>query len=133
LSDMLVLELSRALVGLHAAIMLGDLRARAIKLENPADGDDSRARDPRFTGLEGARESTYFLSCDGDKDSVKLDLPIEVGYPALGQVRLPGPPLRFDGSAQARHRPPLTPGQHTAGVLRWLCSGKRLPAYRPGN
>ena len=54
---------------------------------------------------------------------MKLGPLIEVGHPAPGRVRLPGPLLRFDGSAQARHRPPPTLGQHTADVPRWLGSG----------
>ena len=55
---------------------------------------------------------------------MKLGLLIEVGHPALGRVRLPGPLLRFDGSARARHRPPPTLRQHTADVRRWLGSGR---------
>jgi crotonobetainyl-CoA:carnitine CoA-transferase CaiB-like acyl-CoA transferase len=74
-------------------------------------------------GPEDAREPTYFLSYNRNKEPVKRGLLIEVGRPAPGRVRLPGPLLRFDGSAQARHRPPPTLGQRTAGVPRWLGSG----------
>ena len=42
LRGLLVLDLSRALAGPHAAMMLGDLGARVVKLEHPAGGDDSR-------------------------------------------------------------------------------------------
>src|SRR5262249_13412757 len=35
---------------------------------------------------------------------------IEVDHPTLGRVQLPGPPLRFDGYAGMRHRPPPTLG-----------------------
>jgi len=74
LADVVVLDLSRALAGPHAAMMLGDLGARVIKVEQPADGDDSRGWGPPFVGPEGARESTYFFSCNRNKESVTIDL-----------------------------------------------------------
>jgi crotonobetainyl-CoA:carnitine CoA-transferase CaiB-like acyl-CoA transferase len=73
LSDLLVLDLTRALAGPHAAMMLGDLGARVIKIEPPA-GDDTRAWGPPFVGPEDARESTYFLSANRNKESLVLDL-----------------------------------------------------------
>mgnify|MGYP006195883445 CR=1 FL=1 len=41
LSDLIVLDLTRALAGPHAAMMLGDLGARVIKVETPGHGDDA--------------------------------------------------------------------------------------------
>lgn len=74
LSDLLVLDLTRALAGPHAAMMLGDLGARVIKIEPPA-GDDTRSWGPPFMQPEGAdRESTYFLSANRNKESLVLDL-----------------------------------------------------------
>src|SRR3954452_15417343 len=73
LSDLLVLDLTRALAGPHAAMMLGDLGARVIKVEPPA-GDDTRSWGPPFVGPEDARESTYFLSANRNKESLVLDL-----------------------------------------------------------
>ncbi|MFT4008446.1 MAG: CoA transferase [Nocardioidaceae bacterium] len=69
LSGVLVLDLSRALAGPQAAMMLGDLGARVIKLESP-EGDESRLWGPPFAG----GESTYFLSCNRNKESVVVDL-----------------------------------------------------------
>ena len=51
LSDIVVVDLTRALAGPHAAMMLGDLGARVIKVESPA-GDDSRWWGPPFVGPE---------------------------------------------------------------------------------
>jgi crotonobetainyl-CoA:carnitine CoA-transferase CaiB-like acyl-CoA transferase len=45
---MLVLDLSRAVPGPHAAIMLGDLGARAIKDRKSVDGDDTRRVGRKF-------------------------------------------------------------------------------------
>jgi crotonobetainyl-CoA:carnitine CoA-transferase CaiB-like acyl-CoA transferase len=73
LSDLLVIDLTRALAGPHAAMMLGDLGARVIKVEPPA-GDDTRSWGPPFVGPEDARESTYFLSANRNKESLVLDL-----------------------------------------------------------
>ena len=73
LSDLLVLDLTRALAGPHAGMMLGDLGARVIKIESPT-GDDTRSWGPPFVGPEDARESTYFLSANRNKESLVLDL-----------------------------------------------------------
>src|SRR6478609_8260367 len=73
LSDILVIDLTRALAGPHAAMMLGDLGARVIKVESPT-GDDTRSWGPPFVGPEDGRESTYFLSTNRNKESLTLDL-----------------------------------------------------------
>jgi crotonobetainyl-CoA:carnitine CoA-transferase CaiB-like acyl-CoA transferase len=70
LSDLVVVDLTRALAGPQAAMMLGDLGARVIKVETPAGGDDSRGWGPPFVG----EESTYFLSANRNKESVTADL-----------------------------------------------------------
>jgi len=70
LSDVVVVDLTRALAGPHAAMMLGDLGARVIKVETPEGGDDSRGWGPPF--VEG--ESTYYLSANRNKESVTADL-----------------------------------------------------------
>jgi len=74
LSDIVVVDLSRALAGPHATMMLGDLGARVIKVETPGRGDDTRGWGPPFVGEEGERESTYFLSANRNKESITLDL-----------------------------------------------------------
>jgi crotonobetainyl-CoA:carnitine CoA-transferase CaiB-like acyl-CoA transferase len=74
LSDVLVLDLSRVLTGPYAAMMLGDQGARVIKVERPGAGDDTREWGPPFVGEDGARESTYFLSTNRNKESLVLDL-----------------------------------------------------------
>ncbi|MBT2534210.1 CoA transferase [Arthrobacter sp. ISL-48] len=74
LSRHLVVDLSRALAGPHAAMMLADLGARVIKVENPGTGDDTRGWGPPFVGHDDAPQSTYFMSCNRNKESISLDL-----------------------------------------------------------
>jgi crotonobetainyl-CoA:carnitine CoA-transferase CaiB-like acyl-CoA transferase len=74
LAGCLVIDLTRALAGPHAGMVLGDLGARVIKVEAERSGDDTRSWGPPFVGPEGSRESTYFLSCNRNKESITLDL-----------------------------------------------------------
>ncbi|MBA3309395.1 MAG: CoA transferase [Nocardioidaceae bacterium] len=86
LSDIVVVDLTRALAGPHAAMMLGDLGARVIKVESPESGDDSRGWGPPFVGGDGERESTYFMSCNRNKESVTADLKSEEGKSMLRRL-----------------------------------------------
>ncbi|WP_371784527.1 CaiB/BaiF CoA transferase family protein [Streptosporangium subroseum] len=72
LGDIVVLDLSRALAGPHAAQMLGDLGARVIKVEHPGGGDESRGWGP-FVGPDGDL-STYFMAANRNKQSITVDL-----------------------------------------------------------
>jgi crotonobetainyl-CoA:carnitine CoA-transferase CaiB-like acyl-CoA transferase len=76
LSGTLVVDLSRALAGPHATMMLGDLGARVIKVEAPGAGDDTRGWGPPFVAPDGGAvpESTYFLSANRNKESIALNL-----------------------------------------------------------
>jgi formyl-CoA transferase len=74
LDDVLVVDLTRALAGPHATMMMGDLGARVIKVEAPGAGDDTRGWGPPFVGDPGERESTYFLAANRNKESIALDL-----------------------------------------------------------
>ena len=87
LAGIVVLDLSRALAGPHAAMMLGDQGARVIKVEVPEHGDDTRGWGPPFVQPDrGDRESTYFLSCNRNKESIALDLKSEDGVRTLTRL-----------------------------------------------
>ncbi|SEM30161.1 CaiB/BaiF CoA transferase family protein [Streptacidiphilus jiangxiensis] len=86
LQGIVVVDLSRALAGPHATMMLGDMGARVIKVEAPGKGDESRSWGPPFVGPEDARESTYFLSCNRNKESVTADLKSPEGVDLLTQL-----------------------------------------------
>jgi crotonobetainyl-CoA:carnitine CoA-transferase CaiB-like acyl-CoA transferase len=75
LADVLVVDLTRALAGPQAAMMLGDLGARVIKVESTT-GDDTRAWGPPWAGEASGHhdDSTYFMSANRNKESIVLDL-----------------------------------------------------------
>ena len=86
LSDIVVVDLTRALAGPHAALMLGDLGARVIKVETPGSGDDSRGWGPPFVGPDDEPVSTYFLSANRNKESVTADLKSDDGKQLLTRL-----------------------------------------------
>ena len=86
LDGITVIDLSRALAGPHAGMMLGDLGARVIKVETPGTGDDTRGWGPPFVGPEDDPVSTYFLSCNRNKESIALDLKSEDGRSVLTRM-----------------------------------------------
>jgi crotonobetainyl-CoA:carnitine CoA-transferase CaiB-like acyl-CoA transferase len=86
LSDVTVIDLTRALAGPHAGMMLGDLGARVIKVESPQGGDDSRGWGPPFVGEPKDGDSTYFMSCNRNKESVTADLKSEDGKAFLRRL-----------------------------------------------
>lgn len=74
LAGIRVVDLTRALAGPYATLMLADAGAEVIKVERPPRGDDTRGWGPPFVGAGAARESVYFLSVNRGKRSVVLDL-----------------------------------------------------------
>ncbi|MGH8823999.1 MAG: CaiB/BaiF CoA transferase family protein [Jiangellaceae bacterium] len=83
LDGYLVVDLTRALAGPHAAMMLADLGARVIKVETPGRGDDTRGWGPPFVGPDDDPISTYYLSCNRNKESVTADLKTDEGRALL--------------------------------------------------
>ena len=70
-----VLDCTRVLAGPLCAMLLGDLGADVIKVEQPGRGDETRAWGPPFVG----GESTYFWAANRNKRSLTLDLGRDVG------------------------------------------------------
>src|SRR3954452_1236208 len=84
LEGLVVVDLTRALAGPHAAMMLGDLGAEVVKVEDPDRGGDTRRWGAPFgENSDGEPESTYFLCANRNKKSVTLDLKDEDGKTAL--------------------------------------------------
>ena len=81
LSDIKVLDLTRVLAGPYATMVLADLGAEIIKIEQPGKGDDSRAYGPYKNG-----ESAYFMSLNRNKESVTLNLKTPEGKEILKEL-----------------------------------------------
>jgi formyl-CoA transferase/CoA:oxalate CoA-transferase len=69
LAGLTVVDLTRVLSGPYCTMMLSDMGARVIKIEQPGRGDDTRGWGPPFQ----SGESSYFLSINRNKESVTLD------------------------------------------------------------
>lgn len=69
LKGLLVLDLTRVLVGPYCTMVLSDLGARVIKVEAPEIGDDSRKFGPFVE-----EQSAYFMSLNRGKESIALNL-----------------------------------------------------------
>jgi len=82
LAGFTVLDLTRVLSGPYCTMVLGDLGARIIKVEQPGKGDDTRAWGPPFVGVESA----YFLSINRNKESVTLDYKPAAGREVLDKL-----------------------------------------------
>ncbi len=70
LENIRVVDMTEAMAGPFAAMMLGDMGADVIKIERPGKGDMARGWGPPF--IEG--ESGYFLSTNRNKRSLTLNL-----------------------------------------------------------
>jgi crotonobetainyl-CoA:carnitine CoA-transferase CaiB-like acyl-CoA transferase len=82
LSGFTVVDLTRVLSGPYCTMILADLGARVIKVEQPGKGDDTRHWGPPFLGAESA----YFLSINRNKESVTVDFKPAEGREVLERL-----------------------------------------------
>src|SRR6476660_9172633 len=69
LDGLKVIELTRVLAGPFCTMLLGDMGADVIKIEEPGAGDDTRGWAPFIDG-----QSSYFLGVNRNKRSLALNL-----------------------------------------------------------
>jgi crotonobetainyl-CoA:carnitine CoA-transferase CaiB-like acyl-CoA transferase len=81
LDGLRVIDLTRVVAGPYCTMMLGDMGAEVLKIEEPKHGDDSRAWAP-FIGGTGS----FFLALNRSKKSVALDLKSAGGAAALRRL-----------------------------------------------
>ncbi len=77
-----VLDLSRVLAGPWCTMVLADLGAEVIKVENPNGGDDTRHWGPPYAG----GESAYYLSANRNKQSIAIDLSHQDGQEVVRRL-----------------------------------------------
>ncbi len=81
LTNIRVLDLTRVLAGPFCTMMLGDMGADVIKVEEPGKGDDTRRWPPFVDG-----EATYFMSVNRNKRSITIDLKSADGLDLLRRL-----------------------------------------------
>src|SRR6266508_3851776 len=81
LQGLRVIDLTRVVAGPFCTMMLGDMGAEVLKIEEPLHGDDSRAWAP-FIQTFGS----FYLALNRSKKSVALDLKTPEGADALTRL-----------------------------------------------
>lgn len=83
LSGVVVLDITRVVAGPYCAMMMADLGATVIKVENPSDPDYARSFPP-FAGEAG--KSAFFTQFNRNKQGITLDLKSEEGKALLRKL-----------------------------------------------
>ena len=81
LTGLRIVDLTRVVAGPFCTMMLGDMGAEVLKIEEPKHGDDSRAWAPFIDGT-----GSFFLALNHSKKSVTLDLKTPEGASALRRL-----------------------------------------------
>ena len=69
LQHLTILDLSRVLACPFASMILAELGATVIKVEQPGAGDETRGFEPRL-----AQDSAYYFACNRSKSSITVNL-----------------------------------------------------------
>ena len=69
LEQLTILDLSRVLACPFATMILAELGARVIKVEQPGGGDETRCFEPQL-----AKDSAYYFACNRSKESITVNL-----------------------------------------------------------
>ena len=98
LDGLLVIDFTRVLSGPYCTMLLADLGARVIKIEQPGRATTRARGGRRFVG----GESAYFLSINRNKESVTLDFkqPSGAASPRATCSRAPTSSSRTSGRAR---------------------------------
>ena len=83
LEGLRVLDLSRLLPGGFCSLLLADLGADVVKVEDTGMGDYVRWAPPHYDGAEQSARSALFLALNRNKRSVRIDLKTEQGKDVL--------------------------------------------------
>ena len=81
LERLTILDLSRVLACPFATMVLAELGARVIKVEQPGTGDETRGFEPQL-----AKDSAYYFACNRSKESITVDLRSEAGRETIRRL-----------------------------------------------
>jgi alpha-methylacyl-CoA racemase len=83
LAGLKVLDLSRLLPGGFCSLLLADLGAEVLKVEDTGMGDYVRWAEPKYEGADDSADSALFLALNRGKRSIRVNLKEERGREVL--------------------------------------------------
>jgi crotonobetainyl-CoA:carnitine CoA-transferase CaiB-like acyl-CoA transferase len=81
LDHVTILDLSRVLACPFASMILAELGARVVKVEQPGSGDETRGFEPQL-----AKDSAYYFACNRSKESITVDLRSDEGRQVIREL-----------------------------------------------
>jgi crotonobetainyl-CoA:carnitine CoA-transferase CaiB-like acyl-CoA transferase len=81
LEQLTILDLSRVLACPFATMILAELGARVIKVEQPGSGDETRGFEPQL-----AQDSAYYFACNRSKESITVNLRSDEGKKTIREL-----------------------------------------------
>ena len=81
LEHLTILDLSRVLACPFASMILAELGARVIKVEQPGSGDETRGFEPQL-----AKDSAYYFACNRSKESITVNLRSDEGRRVIREL-----------------------------------------------
>src|SRR3954470_13239539 len=81
LDGLTIVDLSRVLACPFASMILAELGARVIKVEQPGSGDETRAFEPQLE-----KDSAYYFACNRSKESITVDLRSDEGRRVIREL-----------------------------------------------
>lgn len=81
LEGLTILDLSRVLACPFASMILAELGARVIKVEQPGSGDETRTFEPQL-----AADSAYYFACNRSKESITVNLRSDDGRKLIREL-----------------------------------------------
>jgi crotonobetainyl-CoA:carnitine CoA-transferase CaiB-like acyl-CoA transferase len=81
LDTLTILDLSRVLACPFASMILAELGARVIKVEQPGTGDETRGFEPQL-----AQDSAYYFACNRSKESITVNLRSDEGKKVIREL-----------------------------------------------
>jgi crotonobetainyl-CoA:carnitine CoA-transferase CaiB-like acyl-CoA transferase len=81
LDGLVILDLSRVLACPFASMILAELGARVIKVEQPGSGDETRGFEPQL-----AQDSAYYFACNRSKESITINLRTDEGKKTVREL-----------------------------------------------